>query len=83
MAENHRDVTQGDLYGLLARILKDLQVPEPLRKEAAVFLIVSGWSSMLGVTEDALRLVDPAQRPASQVNDLYDEGAELLLDDRV
>lgn len=74
--------TLRDVYGCLARVLNNELVPVPLRKEAAALLLDTGWASMLGVEDAALALLDTSAS-ASQAANLYDESADLMLDNRV
>jgi len=74
--------TLKDVYGFLAKAMKDEQVPADLRKGAAALLLDTGWAGMLGVEDAAIRLLE-VEPPASQAANLYDESADLSLGDRV
>jgi hypothetical protein len=71
--------TLSDVYEFLAKAMNEVQVPEPLRKGAAALLRDTGWASMLGVEDAAIKLLD-VEPPESTATSLYDESADVIGD---
>jgi hypothetical protein len=82
MYQSGSTATLKDVHGFLADAMKNEQVPEPLRKQAAALLLDTGWATVLGVEDLAIQLLG-ADASASKASNLYEESTDLMLDDRV